>query len=537
MLKTTEQSKLNGRVEMLECFNPATGASLGSVPMATADSVRHARQEMRVASRIWARKPLRERVRILRQFQAVLIESLDEITSIINKDTGKSRQDALIEVFITTNMLAHTLRHASRWLKRQIKLPGLYVTKFAYIDQRPFGTVAVISPWNYPFLLALQPVLMALIAGNTVILKPSEMTAVTGQLIERLFRKVPELAPYVRVLHGDGRVGAALVESKPDLIYLTGSTRTGQLIAQAAAEDLIPCIFELGGKDPMIVLPDADVAAAAEWGAWASCMNAGQTCVSIERIYVTEPVYDQFVERLIENVQNLNVGYSAEVNDPHHFGPLSSERQAEIVEAHIADAVAKGAEIATGGTRDGLFMQPTVLLNIDHSMKVMQEETFGPLLPVMQVRDAAEAVELANQSEFGLGASVWGKISQARAVLEQLDSGTLVANDAITQFAVPSIPFGGVKKSGNGRAHGKEDLLQFTQSRSYLLGPAPIPADISVKLRQPGNYRLGEAVLKLVFGVGLRQKLQPISAFLHGRRVRQLRDRLNELIARVTSSN
>lgn len=535
MLETVRKS-LNGTVHTMECRNPATGVRLGSIDMATASEVKAAREHMRVAGKMWGRKSVGERVKALRKLQGVLIDSHEEITAVVNRDTGKPRQDALVELFITVNMLSHTLNHAKRWLGRNYQMPGLYLTKLTYIEQKPYGTVAVISPWNYPFVLAMQPVLAALLAGNSVILKPSEVTGMTGKLIERLFQRVPELAPYVRVLHGDGRVGAAVVESKPDLIYLTGSVKTGELIAKAAAEHMIPCVFELGGKDPMIVLDSAEIIPAAKWGAWAATANAGQTCVSIERFYVVESVYDDFVREIISEAEKIKIGYSEEIKSEYNYGPLSSERQADIVDAHLQDALAKGAVLQTGGSPEGLMMKPTVLTEVDDTMDLMHEETFGPLIPIIKVKNAEEAIARANDSEFGLGASVWGGVSEAKAVLDEIEAGTLVANDAVAQFAVPTVPFGGRKKSGNGRSHGKEDLLQFTQSASYVLSTPPMPFDIAVKMREPGNYRLGESLLKVAFGTSLKQKSEPFVDFWRSRRVQNVVEGIQEKVDGVTDS-
>ena len=495
----------------LACHNPATGDFIGSVPMASTADVMTARQELEKAAKLWRAKSLKQRIAILKQFQHVLIDSLHEITSVVNKDCGKSRQDALIEVFMVVDNLHTVLAKAPKWLKRERVPSGLQLTKRCYVEQRPIGTVAVISPWNYPFMLALQPMLMALLAGNTVMLKPSEVTAVTGQLIERLFKRVPDLAPYVRVLHGDGKVGAAVVASKPDLIYLTGSRATGQIIAREAAKNMIPYIFELGGKDPMIVLEDANLAAAAKWGVWASCFNAGQTCAGIERVYVVADVYDEFVRLAEKEARNFSVGYSDEIHSQYDMGPLSGERQAAIVDDHLEDALDKGAQVLCGGKRDELMMEPTVIVDVNHSMKMMNQETFGPIMPIMRVRDEDEAIKLANSSKFGLGASVWGGIGHATKVLDQIEAGTLIANDVIAHFASPLLPFGGVKESGNGRSHGKMDLLQFTNSHSYMLSLPPLPFDIAVRMRQPGHYRVGEALLKTVFGVTVQQKLEPVA--------------------------
>ena len=513
------------------CYNPATGQEIGRIPQATTQDVANAYRELREANSLWSNLSVKERIKILRKMQYELVDSVEEITTVINKDTGKSRQDALIELYITLDNLKLTLNNANKWLARQ-KLPsGTYVAKTCYVERRPFGTVAIVSPWNYPFMLAMQPALTALAAGNTVILKPSEVTGMTGKLIAKLFQRVPELAPFVRVLHGDGRVGAAIVDAQPDLIYLTGSTRTGKLIAKAAAEHLIPTIFELGGKDPMIVLEDADLDAAAKWGIWGATTNAGQACTSVERTYVVDAVYDQFVEKVVEQARLLRIGYSDEVKDMNHYGPLSSERQAQIVDVHIQDAIDKGAKMLTGSERQNLMMQPTILVDVEPSMKVLQEETFGPVMPIIRVKDETDAIERANNSEFGLSAYIWGKTNRVKQLMPQLEAGTVVANDVVAHFAVPTLPFGGLKKSGNGRSHGQLDLLQFTQSQSFMVSSPPSALDIATRLREPGNYRLAEAVLKAQFGANVQQKLTSADVVLNSYKVRTFLNQTSEMVS------
>ena len=497
--------------EILEFINPATGERFGQVAMATEDEARCAVQDLRAAAPGWARRPVVERVRVLRELQSVLIAARDEISATITQDTGKSRQDALIEVFVTVDMLNDACRHAHQWLRRERVSRGLYVFKSCHVEPRPFGVVAIISPWNYPLALSVPPVVAALLAGNTVALKPSEVTAATGVLVESLLRRVPELRPLVRVLHGDGSVGAALVSAPPDYIFLTGSTPTGRKVMRAAAEHLTPITCELGGKDAMLVLADADVAAAARWGAWGAFFNAGQTCMAVERVYVHSAVYDDFVQQAVAETEALKVGYSLETEALNQVGPLTFPKQMEIVERHVADAVAQGARILTGGQRRGAFYEPTVLVDVTHAMLLMREETFGPLMPIMRVADDAEAVSLANDSAFGLSASVWSRDREhAAGVARQLQTGSVIINDTIAQFGVPQLPFGGVKQSGFGRTHGKAGLRQFTQPFAYAAGGPPPAVDLATVLRQPGHYRLGSAILRLAFGVGPRQRLAPV---------------------------
>lgn len=498
--------------KILYFTNPATGEQFGQIPMTTAEEIKQGYQELREAYPIWSSKPVRERVRIVQRFQQVLIDSLDEITDILNRDCGKTRQDAMIEVFVTVDMMDQYRKHAVGWLRPKKVSRGLYLFKNCHIEHHPYGVVSVIAPWNYPLALSIPPVISALIAGNTVMLKPSEVTGATSLLMDQLFKRVPELSPYVRVFHGDGSVGAAMVQMEPDYIFLTGSTPTGRVVSRAAAESLTPIACELGGKDAMLVLEDADVASAALWGVWGSNFNSGQTCMAVERVYVVDSVYDEFVRRAVEETRRLRVGYSPDLESPFHLGPITDPRQLKTIQFHLEDALSKGARLAIGGKINGMFVEPTILLDVDHSMLVMQDETFGPLMPVMKVHDEAEAIRLANDCEFGLGASVWSRdLERARRVARQLEASAIVINDTIAQFGVPMLPFGGIKKSGHGRIHGKEGLMQFTQAYAFAVGNPPPAFDVATILRSPGHYKAGAAIMKLAFGVTPQQRLEPIT--------------------------
>lgn len=495
---------------------PATGEVFGQVAMATPEEAKQAIVELRARQPEWAAKPVRERVRILGEFQKLLIEAADEISLLITQDTGKARQDALIELFMTVDVLANLRRRARRWLRRERISSGLFFFKRCYIEHAPFGVALVISPWNYPFYLAMPPVLGALLAGNTVALKPSEVSPATGALMESLFLRVPELAPYVRVIHGDGAVGNALVCAPPDYVYLTGSTKTGRIVAQNAAANFIPVACELGGKDATIVLEDADIEAAARWTVWGAFYNTGQTCMGVERVYVVESVYDEFMRHVIAYTRQIKVGYSEDLYSHYHIGPMTDPRQSRIVGEHLQDAITKGAQVLIEGKQEGMYIHPYVLAEVDHSMSAMWDETFGPVLPVMKVKDEAEAIRLANDSPFGLGASVWSRnIAHAEQVARKVQAGAILINDTVVQIAIPMLPFGGVKQSGNARTHGKEGLMQFTQIRSYAVSGTPNPLDLAVALRQPGRYDLEFNMLHLVFGTSLAQRLKP---FLHPRK-------------------
>ena len=499
------------QTEILAFINPATGAKFGEVKMTTPEGVASAVDEMRQSFVVWRQKPLTERVRILRKFQALLIDRRDEITSVLNQDCGKSRQDGMIELFVTVDMLAQHCAQAPKWLKRRRVSSGVYLFKQCFVEYRPHGVVAVIAPWNYPLTLALPPVLMALLTGNTVVLKPSEVTAATGALIERLIQSVPELAPFVRVVHGDGSVGAALTKSNPDYIFVTGSTPTGKKILQTASEHFIPVGLELGGKDAMIVLEDADIDAAARWGVWGAFFNTGQTCMAVERVYVVESKYEEFLDRAVHYTKHFWVGYSSDLDSPYWMGPVTDPRQVKVIEQHLDDALARGARIVTGGREKGSFYNPIVMVDVDHSMLLMREETFGPIMPIMKVRDEAEAIRLANDNAFGLGASIWSKdIAHAKSVADRVEAASVILNDSIAQFGIPMLPFGGIKDSGFGRIHGQEGLMQFTRPYSYAVGPAPVKWDIATVLRQNGHYDLATAIMGVLYGTTFRQKWQAL---------------------------
>ena len=499
------------QAEYLPFINPATGEQFGQVNVATEAEITQARRELAAVAPEWAGRSVKERVRILRKLQEVIIDSVDEITEVINKDHGKSRQDALIEVLMVVDKLHQYYKQAPKWLRRRAVPPGLYFLRRYYTERKPFGVVGVIGPWNYPFDLTMPPVCSALLAGNVVMVKPSEVSAATGVMMEKLFKQVPELSRYVRFLHGDARVGAAVVASKPDLIFLTGSTATGQKIATATAQNMTPFLNELGGKDPMIVLEDADIEAAAKWGVWGAFYNTGQTCMSVERVYVVENVYDDFLQAVIAETRKFKVGYSASRDNKFDMGPLTFQRQLDKIEDHLQDAIAKGARIVQGGSRSGMFMEPTVVVDVDHTMKLMQEETFGPIIPIMKVKDETHAIQLANHSDFGLSACIWSRnVKRAQRIADQLEVGSVNINDAIAHYPVSLLPFGGVKLSGNARTHGKGEVIQFTHSRSYAVGQPPKPFDVATIMRAPGHYRLGSAILHLAFGVTPQQRLQPL---------------------------
>jgi acyl-CoA reductase-like NAD-dependent aldehyde dehydrogenase len=311
-------------------------------------------------------------------------------------------------------------------------------------------------------------------------------------------------------------VGEALVKSRPDLIFLTGSTNTGRIVAKAAAESMIPFYCELGGKDPMIVLEDADIQAAAKWSLWGGAtFNSGQSCVAVERIYVVDEVYEQFLAAIIEEAKEVELGYSPSTENCFDMAPLTFDRQLEILDDHLHDALDKGATVAYSGRQDGLYVEPIILVDVDHSMKIMREETFSPILPIMRVDNEQHAIQLANHSKFGLNAYVWSQsLSRAQRVAAQLEVGSVMINDIMYHWFNPLQPFGGVKLSGNARTHGRAEVMQFTQSRACTVGYPPFSFDVWTILRNPHRYRELRFVSHMLAGVGVKQKTKPIRELL-----------------------
>ncbi|MDR7319010.1 aldehyde dehydrogenase family protein [Brevibacillus nitrificans] len=457
---------------VLSMQNPATGEHLGSLAEATPEQVQRAMALARAAFSTWSKTALADRLDYLVRLRHYLAQHGEEIAHKISQDTGKVSLEAFMtEIFVTVDTIRYYEKHAQQMLAVQEVATTLVLwPKKSYIHYKPMGVVAVISPWNYPFQLAVIPVLSALVAGNTVILKPSEVTPATGRLIEELFRAIPLPDGVISVLHGGREVGQALVSARPDKIFFTGSVATGKKIMAAAAEHLIPVELELGGKDPMIVLEDAHLERAANAAVWGAFTNSGQVCMSVERLYVHEKAYPAFLELVTQKTAGLRQGFP----DQAEIGSMTSPEQIGIVRVHVEEALSLGAKAVIGGSfpKEGMFLPPTILTDVTPAMKIMQEETFGPILPIMTFSSEEEAIRLANASPYGLNASVWSQDKRrARRVAESLESGNVCINDVIISYANPHLPFGGVKQSGIGRYRGPSGLQAFTHSISIIHDP------------------------------------------------------------------
>lgn len=469
----TEQAK-----EIIS-YNPATGEEVGRAPVATAEEIAEAVRRARQAQGAWGAQSFRERGRLVMRARRIVLDELEEIALLISKETGKPIVEAIsMELVPTLDLMQFFARRTSRLLRPQKINIGQYglMGRTSRIVYKPLGVVGIISPWNFPWAIPLGEVVMALMAGNAVVLKPSELTPLVGLKINDVFRRAGLDERLLQVVTGDGAAGAALVEAGVDKIMFTGSVATGRRVAESAAKTLTPVVLELGGKDPMIVLEDADIETAASAAVWGAFSNSGQACASVERCYVQESVAPRFIESALEKTralrQNVGAGEDAEI------GAMSSERQLAIVEEHVGDAIKRGARVLVGGRRagslSGSFYEPTILVDVDHTMRVMREETFGPVLPVMTFKSEEEAVRLANDSPFGLTASVWTKsVRRGRAIVERIEAGTVMVNEVLYTHGIAQTPWGGMKESGMGRTHGRLGLLELVAPQHVHVNRIP----------------------------------------------------------------
>jgi succinate-semialdehyde dehydrogenase/glutarate-semialdehyde dehydrogenase len=463
----------------ISAVNPATGEVLRELPCASETEVRTAVARARAAQASWAEIGVRKRIAVLREFQHRLHEKKAEIAEAITREAGKPVVEALTtEVLVVLDAARFLMDNSYRLLRDEPVPHGNLATKLkrGLLVREPYGVVGIISPWNYPFSIPATETLAALVAGNAVVLKPSEFTSLVALELHSLLVAAGVPPNVFQVVVGDGATGAALILSPIDKLVFTGSVATGKRIATAAAERLLPVVLELGGKDPMLVLDDADVDVASSAAVWGAFMNAGQTCLSVERCYVHRSLYEPFLEACVEKTKKLRVGPG--LDPATDVGPTIHEQQLQTVEAHIEDAVARGARVLVGGSRlpelGRNFYKPTVVADVSHKMRIMRAETFGPVLPVAPFDSDDEAILLANDSEFGLAASVWTRDRvRGEKLARQIEAGTVMVNDVISYFGISEAPHGGVKSSGIGRSHGRFGLEEMVRLKYLDVDLAP----------------------------------------------------------------
>lgn len=436
--------------------------------------VANIRENAKVACKDWGSLSASDRVKYLKKLRLAIVKNLDELVENISQATGKVPVEAITtEVLTVLDSMVFLEKHAVKMLANQkVPTPIMFLGKRSYIHYQPYGTVLVISPWNFPFQLSLIPALNAAIAGNTVIIKPSEVTPQIGKIIDKLLNEAGFPKHIIQVVQGDHQVGADLVASKPDFIFFTGSVTTGKKIQQEAAQHLIPTILELGGKDPMIVFPDANLPRAVQGALWGGFTNSGQVCMSVERLFVHQSIYPEFVEMLVPEIGQLKPG----IDEHGDLGLMTSLQQCKIVQEQVEDALAKGAQMLTGeepakwDLDQTRFISPIVLAHVTPEMLLWHEETFGPVLSIIPFNTEEEVLKLCNESNFGLSASVWtNNLDFARKFASKLVVGNVMINDVITSIGNPYLPFGGAKSSGIGRYHGSDGLRVFTNQVSVMM--------------------------------------------------------------------
>lgn len=495
---------------------PATGEKLGSVPILDDAAVRALVARARAAQPAWAARGVRERSALIMKLRARIAERAEDVARMSCAETGKLPLEALLsDVQVTCDLAKWYARRAPRILGKHRIPSGWLITKRAYQIREPYGVVGVIGPWNFPVLNCMRSVLSALVCGNTVVLKPSEASPLSALLMREIATEAGIPDDVFLIATGLGPTGAALVAADIDKLCFTGSVETGRRIAISAAERMLPLSLELGGKDPMIVLDGANIERAASAAVAGAFINGGQICTSVERVYVEDRIYDRFVGRVVEETKRLRVGdeHSADV------GAITMEAQIEKIASHVDDAVAHGARVLVGGTRadrNGRFYTPTVLADVTHDMRIMREETFGPVLPIVRVRDAQQAFAMANDSSFALGGSIWTNAARAEKLIPGLRAGMVSINDTLMNGMIAGLPFGGaLSESGYGRTYGDEGLRELSWPRAVTIDRAGMSEIAYYPLSRFGPQRaLG--LVQLLSAPGIRNKARGLRRLITG---------------------
>jgi acyl-CoA reductase-like NAD-dependent aldehyde dehydrogenase len=463
---------LEERPAELESFSPLDGARLGAVPTIAPSDVQAVVDDVASVQPFWAQLPLSDRARYMRRAGQAIIDQLDELAELLSREQGKPRNESYVMELLPTIDSLRWLADAGPGIleDERVSLPIFIKQKRARFTYEPLGVVGVIAPWNYPWSIPFGEVAVALMAGNGVVLKPASLTPLIGQRIQEVFERAGLPEGLVRTVHGGAAVGRALVESTAAKIFFTGSVAVGRGVGEECARRMKGCVLELGGKDPMIVCADANLPNAISGCLWGGFANAGQTCSGIERVYVVRELADRFIEGVVEGARALRVGDPLDWET--EIGPMISPEQLRHVKELVDDAVANGATLHCGGP-DEPYFRPAVLTGVTHDMRIMREEIFGPVVPIVTVEDEDEAIALANDSVFGLGASVWTmNRAKGERIAGRIQSGMVWINDHMFSHGACSCSWGGVKDSGLGRSHSKFGLYECVNIKLVTWEPS-----------------------------------------------------------------
>jgi acyl-CoA reductase-like NAD-dependent aldehyde dehydrogenase len=507
-------------VETVDSVNPATGRVCGKFACTPGPVVPQLLAKARKAQSEWARAPIQERCALIGVLQKKILAAADALAGVVVRESGKPRVEAkFADVFVALDTAAYFAEYGGRLLKPE-KVPHHSMAaklKSGTVFYEPLGVLGIISSWNYPLAIPFSQIIPAVAAGNAVLCKTSDFTPECGELIAKLFAAAGFPEGLVTILQGGADVGQALIDARPDKVLFTGSVATGRRVAEACARQLVPSVLELGGKDAMVVLDDADLDIASSAAVWGGYCNCGQVCLSVERLFVEASISDKFISACVEKTQRLRLGPGSDAQSD--VGPLIRPQHVQRMTDLIADAVQKGAKVLCGGrARPELgpgFFEPTVLVGVDSSMALFKDETFGPILAVQVVRDSDEAIRQANDTEFVLAASVWTRdTAKGKAIARRLRVGTVMVNDLISAFAIAEAPHGGTGLSGWGRTHGKAGLMEMVNLKY-------VDVDWLPRMEKPWWYRYNpdlekavDAVLRFEFGGTLGSRVRNAGAAL-----------------------
>jgi succinate-semialdehyde dehydrogenase/glutarate-semialdehyde dehydrogenase len=507
---------------MIRKINPATLELVGEVPETDLDTVAAMVAKARKAQAEWASWSIDRRVRAIVKVQESIIAHLEDIAHIVAQETGKPRTEAINADILPSLTAADFAARSMRklFVPRPVRFGNMslmmrYLGRRSYIQNKPLGVVAIIAPWNYPLAIPFSQTIMAVAAGNAVVLKPSSETPLTGLEIAKLFASNGFPDGLVQVVIGPGsKAGRVIISAPVDRVIFTGHTKVGMGIMEMASQSLVPVTLELGGKDPMVVFEDADLERAAKGAVWGAFVNAGQTCVCVKRIYVQEGAYQRFLALFTERVGRLRLGYGWD--DPNiDMGPMINAEALADTEGEVREAVAAGGRVLVGGKRvpgsKGFFFEPTVIADAPHSSKIVQEELFGPVVTVHRFTTEEEAVKLANDSPYALSGSVWtGDPAKGRRVAERLSGGTVVVNNVAYTFGLAMTPWGGKAMSGFGRTHGDLGFSELVEPHHIHVDKAKFGTEIWWHPYEESKLKAGLDMVDLLYVKGLTRKLSAI---------------------------